>query len=80
VAYSYWADQMMLTHRQRVCPGCGLLAIWVPQPGIAHLTRPAVDEGNCSWCGEWFDEGALIRTDNQGGWVGECCMAGEADA
>lgn len=25
-----WAEYMSKTHRQIRCPGCGLLAIWVP--------------------------------------------------
>jgi hypothetical protein len=30
VARSEWADQMMTTHTQRPCKGCGLCLIWEP--------------------------------------------------
>lgn len=26
-----WAEKKSKTHRQIVCPGCGLYAIWVPK-------------------------------------------------
>lgn len=29
VARAEWAERMMLTHRQRRCPGCGLYQVWV---------------------------------------------------
>jgi hypothetical protein len=31
IARQAWAEQMMKTHRQRRCPGCGLYKIWVPK-------------------------------------------------
>jgi hypothetical protein len=31
VARSEWADQMMQTHDQRQCRGCGLRMIWEPK-------------------------------------------------
>jgi hypothetical protein len=32
-AHSEWADEMMKTHVQRQCKGCGLWAVWEPAPG-----------------------------------------------
>lgn len=31
VAEADWADEMLKTHRQVKCSGCGLYAIWVPK-------------------------------------------------
>lgn len=31
VAHSDWADQMLKTHRQKRCDGCGILNIWEPK-------------------------------------------------
>jgi hypothetical protein len=31
IAHSDWAGQMMKTHRQRKCKGCGKYQIWVPK-------------------------------------------------
>jgi hypothetical protein len=35
VAWHDWAEEMGRTHRQIRCPGCGLLAIWVPKKGVS---------------------------------------------
>lgn len=35
IAASNWADEMMQTHDQHECPGCGRLLIWKPTGG-AH--------------------------------------------
>ena len=35
VAWHEWAEEMMKTHRQRKCPGCGLYAIWEPKKAKA---------------------------------------------
>lgn len=32
LAHAAWADEMLKTHRQKRCPGCGLWAIWEPKP------------------------------------------------
>ena len=31
IAHSDWADEMMKTHEQRRCKGCGKYQIWVPK-------------------------------------------------
>lgn len=31
VAASVWAEEMLATHTQEKCPGCGLWAVWVPR-------------------------------------------------
>jgi len=36
VAHSDWADQMMETHTQRQCKGCGLWLIWEPKGAGAN--------------------------------------------
>jgi hypothetical protein len=30
-----WAEEMDKTHVQQECPGCGLMAIWVPREASA---------------------------------------------
>jgi hypothetical protein len=37
VAHSDWADQMMQTHNQRQCRGCGLWLIWEPKENDSAL-------------------------------------------
>lgn len=32
LAWDEWADEMVRTHVQRQCRGCGLWAIWEPKP------------------------------------------------
>ena len=32
VERSLWADEMMKTHKQVKCKGCGLYVIWEPKP------------------------------------------------
>jgi len=34
-----WAEAMMRTHRQRCCPGCGLLKIWEPYINGAEVAK-----------------------------------------
>jgi hypothetical protein len=34
---------------------------------------PAGYDGHCGCCGDSFDEGDLIRSDGEGGWLAECC-------
>jgi hypothetical protein len=31
IAFHLWADDMVKTHKQKVCPTCGYLAIWEPK-------------------------------------------------
>jgi hypothetical protein len=31
VAAGVWAEEMLLTHTQEKCPGCGLWVVWVPK-------------------------------------------------
>lgn len=31
-------------------------------------------EGRCSGCNEWINEGDRLQSDDQGGWLGECCL------
>ncbi len=74
IAHGEWADQMLLTHTQRECPGCGRWEVWVPI-APANLYAPAVADKDCTSCGAYIAEGAPIRTDGRGGWIGECCPA-----
>lgn len=30
-------------------------------------------DGDCDGCGESFEAGDQIRSDGDGGWLGECC-------
>lgn len=71
--HSEWAEQLLLTHDQRECPGCGTWSVWEVQAGVTDLVRPALYSGDCSGCGGYYAEGALIRTDGAGGWVAACC-------
>lgn len=35
---------------------------------------PSVYKGKCARCGEWFNAGAAIqRSDDNGGWISDCC-------
>lgn len=43
VAWGEWAEAMSRTHRQRACPGCRLLSIWVPTMPTCAL--PPVERG-----------------------------------
>lgn len=33
LAHAAWAEEMLKTHGQQQCPGCGLWAVWVPKEG-----------------------------------------------
>lgn len=40
-----------------------------------------VHKGKCVRCGEWFNEGAAIRrSDDDGGWIADCCSDGSGGA
>lgn len=71
-----WADQMLLTHKQSRCPGCGDWAIWEPRDG---LTRPALYSGTCA-CGQPFERADPIRADGKGGWLAPCCTTDDMPA
>lgn len=72
IGHSCWAEQMLLTHRQRVCKGCGGWEIWEPIDP-EKLSAPAIVDGECSRCRTYYDEGALIRTDGNGDWIALTC-------
>lgn len=47
-AHSNWAEQMLETHQQKRCDGCGLLNIWVPREQATTAdgsNSSAVDRG-----------------------------------
>lgn len=72
LGHSAWAEQMLLTHDQHPCPACGVWAVWLRKPGVDR-SAPAIADGNCSRCGTYYAEGALIRTDGNGGWIASAC-------
>ncbi|MFF3443614.1 hypothetical protein [Streptosporangium sp. NPDC002721] len=73
ISHSLWAEQMLLTHTQRSCPGCGWPEIWEPNTG--DLAAPALVDDACSGCGTYYPPGTPIRTDGAGGWMAACCPA-----
>ena len=36
LAWFKWAEKMMQTHDQTICPGCGLWKLWVPKEGDSN--------------------------------------------
>lgn len=77
LGHSAWAEQMILTHDQRECSGCNRPEIWEPiDPAVLHA--PAIADSDCSRCGTYYAEGALIRTDGDRGWIASgCCPLAE---
>lgn len=45
IAHSEWADQMMETHTQRQCRGCGGWQIWEPKGAGNYVASPAPETG-----------------------------------
>lgn len=78
VSHGMWAEQMLQTHVQRVCSGCGRLEIWIPRTphDPASLYAPAIADQPCTGCGTWIAEGAPMATDGQCGWLCTRCGAG----
>ncbi|WP_436759365.1 hypothetical protein [Streptosporangium sp. V21-05] len=74
ISHTLWAEQMLLTHTQRSCPGCGWPEMW--EPNSADLAAPARVDDACSGCGNYYPAGTPIRTDGAGGWIAACCPAG----
>jgi len=46
-ALDAWMDEMLKTHRQRECPGCGLFAIWTPRKPDEPYEEPDFQEYEC---------------------------------
>ncbi|MFD4596779.1 hypothetical protein ACFWPQ_01975 [Streptomyces sp. NPDC058464] len=51
-AHAAWAEEMIRTHRQQRCTGCGLFEIWMPRPDAPDLPPVAyrVDHKQCGCC------------------------------
>lgn len=51
-AHEAWAEQMLRTHTQTRCTGCGLWAIWVPRPDAPDLPPIdyRIDHTDCGCC------------------------------
>ena len=75
IGHASWAEQMLQTHVQRVCSGCGGWEIWIPKdPSV--LYAPALADQDCACCGAFIDEGDPMRTDDDGGWLCASCHPG----
>jgi hypothetical protein len=51
-AHERWAEQMLRTHTQTRCPGCGLWTIWVRRPNAPDLPpiEYRLDHDDCGCC------------------------------
>ncbi|MFF3928209.1 hypothetical protein [Streptomyces hirsutus] len=51
-AHEAWAQQMLRTHKQTRCPGCGLWKIWVERPDAPDLPpiEYRIDHAHCGCC------------------------------
>ena len=75
IGHSCWAEQMLQTHVQRVCSGCGGWEIWIPKDP-ANQYSPAIADQPCANCSNWIAEGQPMRTNGDCGWLCTRCGTG----